>query len=98
MPGQPPIALLGNVGKALDKAGYPKTLGSIQKRLEIALAERGHDAGLQKRCAEFIRERRSEIEWVNETWSPAVRAARADEVDKMESFMLKLLGVGVIFD
>lgn len=98
MPGQPPIALLGNVGKALDKAGYPKSLGSIQRRLEIALAERGHDSGLQARVSAFIRERRSEIEWVNTTWSPAVRAARADEVDKMEAFMLELLGVGVISD
>lgn len=98
MPRQPPIALLGNVGKALDKAGYPKSLGSIQHRLELALAERGKDPGLQPRISAYIRERRSEIEWINETWSPAVKAARADEVDKLEEFMMELLGVGIVSD
>lgn len=93
---QPPIAALAAINRTLEAAGYPKTDGPIMKRLEQALAERGKDPGLGPRCAAYIRERRSEIEWVNESWSPAVRAARSDEVDKLEDFLMKLLGVEVI--
>lgn len=83
--------MLALINNTLVAAGYPKTEGTIQARLERALAERGKDPGLWPRVAEYIKGRRSSILWLSEGESPAVRNARANEVDQFEVFMAQLL-------
>lgn len=88
---RPPFAMLKQINDMLVNAGYPKSDGTIVKRLEQALAERGKDPGLKPRFEQYIVERRSSIEWLSEL-SYETKQVLQTELDNLEDFIKSVFG------